>query len=294
MNQRKGNWKILSQMGLAVAAASCAAPLIRLADTAPLTIALWRVLLAAAGAWMLMALKMNSHSMIRRVGAKTWLAGMFLGLHFWAWITSLEFTSVANSVLLVATQPVWAALLGRIFMKEKVPVMGLVGIGVALGGCLLTVEVTGIQLQGDLLALLGAMLAAVYLVIGRGQRKTLGLLPYVTHLYTAATCTLALLILLTGAPWTASGTGDWWILFALAAIPTGIGHSIYNKLLGDAPAYIVGTGITAETIGASLLALWWLGETPPEQTLLAAPLVLAGILLVGWSNRANPALDPAS
>lgn len=207
MNHKTDTWAVLGQMGLAVAAASCAAPLIRLTDSSPLTIALWRVLLAAAGAWIIMAMGTKSHSPARRPGAKTWLAGMFLGLHFWAWITSLEFTSVANSVLLVATQPIWAALLGRIFVKEKVPVMGWVGIGVAFAGCLLTVEFTRIQLQGDLLALLGAVLAAVYLVLGRDQRRTLGLLPYVTHVYAAATCTLALLVWLTDAPWTASRTG---------------------------------------------------------------------------------------
>lgn len=285
MNHKSGVWGVLGQMGLAVAAASCAAPLIRLTETAPLTIALWRVLLAALGAWVIMAAARSSYSQTRSPGVVTWIAGMFLGLHFWAWITSLQFTSVANSVLLVATQPVWAALLGRLFAKEKVPLTGWIGIGVAFAGCLLTVEVSSIQLQGDLLALLGAVLAAIYLVIGRGQRKTLGLLPYVTHVYTAAACTLALLVLLTDEPWTAHRTGDWWFLIALAAIPTGIGHSIYNKLLKVAPAYIVATGITAEPIGASLLALWWLGEAPPNQTLLAAPIVLTGIFLVGWSQR---------
>ena len=45
---------------------------------------------------------------------------MFLAIHFASWITSLEFTSVASSVVLVSTAPLWVAILAPITIREQV------------------------------------------------------------------------------------------------------------------------------------------------------------------------------
>jgi drug/metabolite transporter (DMT)-like permease len=213
------------------------------------------------------------------------VAGVLLGLHFWVWITSLYHTSVANSVLLVCTQPIWAALVGRMFLKEKVPLVGWLGIMLALAGAGLTAGYDRLHLEGDLLALAGALLAALYMVVGRRQRQTWDTLPYIARVYGTAALVLGVIMLVKQDSFLPPRTDDWWIFLALAALPTGIGHTLYNVLLKHLPAYAVATGVTGEPIGASLLALWWLGEAPPERTLLAAPLVLVGILLVAWSRR---------
>jgi drug/metabolite transporter (DMT)-like permease len=269
---------------VAILAVSCSAPLIRLAASGPEAVAFWRVALASAGAWILLAARGRLGAGASGLG---WvgIAGVLLGLHFWVWITSLYHTSVANSVLLVSTQPIWAALVGRLFLKERVPLVGWLGILLALAGASMTAGYDRLHLGGDLLALAGALLAALYMVVGRRKRQTWDTLPYIARVYGMAAVVLALIMLVKRDSFLPLRTDDWWIFLALAAIPTGIGHTLYNVLLKHLPAYAVATGVTGEPIGASLLALWWLGEAPSERTLLAAPLVLVGIFLVGWSRR---------
>ena len=81
---------------------------------------------------------------------------------------------------------------------------------------------------------------------------------------------------------------DWGYLALLALIPTGIGHSLYNYVLKSLPAYVVATAVTGEPIGASLLAYWWLGEVPPDRTILCAPFIFMGILLVSRAHGRAP------
>jgi drug/metabolite transporter (DMT)-like permease len=215
----------------------------------------------------------------------TLVAGILLGLHLWVWITSLYYTSVANSVLLVTTQPIWAAIIATVFLRERVPAWGWIGIALALSGSAATIGYQGVQLRGDLLAVLGGILAASYMVVGRQQRQGWEPLPYVAYVYATAAVTLAVVMVATGADFRPARSSDWWLFGLIALVPQGIGHSLYNVVLKHLPAYVVATSITGEPIGASLLALWWLGEAPPGRTLFLAPVVLMGIFIVGWSQR---------
>jgi drug/metabolite transporter (DMT)-like permease len=276
---------------LAIVAVSCAAPLIRLCDSGPVQVAFWRVFFAAAAVWTILLLRRRSTHHSTHSGWAI-VAGVLLGFHFWAWISSLYYTSVANSVLLVTTQPIWAAMFGIVVLRERVPVLGWCGILLALAGCAATVGYEGVQLRGDLLAIAGAILAACYMVVGRHQRRTWETLPYIARVYGAAAITLGVILFSNHEPWLPERTSDWWVFAALAAIPTGIGHTLYNAVLKHLPAYVVATSITGEPIGASLLAFWWIGEAPPLRTLLIAPVILAGIFLVGLSQRRKDVIVP--
>jgi drug/metabolite transporter (DMT)-like permease len=276
-----------------VGAASFAAPLVKLARTDPILPAFWRVALAAAGAWILIAIQRargrtpaGPRTAVPRAGiAGAVIAGALLGLHFWVWIGSLRYTSVASSVLLVTTQPVWAALGARIFLRERVPRLGWLGIAIALAGSALSVGFAGGALRGDLMALAGAIFAAAYMVVGRRERQRWDALPYLARVYGAAAAVLAACVLVAGGGFAPAEASDWWVLAGLAAIPTGLGHSLYNWSLKHFPAYVVATSITLEPIGSSILAYWWTGETPAPRAFLVAPIVLAGIILVARSQR---------
>jgi drug/metabolite transporter (DMT)-like permease len=271
-------------LALAVLAVSTSAPLIRLSQAEPLTIAFWRVFLAAVGTWLI-AMTRARWRVAPATWGLTWLAGLFLGLHCWVWITSLQYTSVANSVLLVTTQPIWAALIGRVFLRERVPAIAVFGIVLTLAGSAVAIGTSGVQLQGDLLALAGGVLAAAYMVVGRRERQGWDTVPYLARVYLTAAILLALGIVATGQTFIPPRTEDWWVFVALAVIPTGIGHSLYNYVLRHLPAYVVATTITGEPIGASILAYVVLGESPPTRALIAAPFILGGIILVGLSQR---------
>src|SRR5690606_10604668 len=103
------------------------------------------------------------------------MAGVFLAAHFATWIASVHLTSVAASVALVATQPVWVALFAMAALRESPTAAQWIGIAVAVPGAALIGW--GDQgggsnaLLGDALALAGAVLVAAYYVIGRGLRQ---------------------------------------------------------------------------------------------------------------------------
>jgi drug/metabolite transporter (DMT)-like permease len=188
----------------------------------------------------------------------------------------------------VSTQPVWAALLGRLFLRERVETKRWLGIGLAILG--LSVATGGVSSlgRGELYALAGAILAAGYIVTGRHQRQEWEILPYLLRVYGWAALTLLLALWITRTPAVPKDAGDWWVFAFLALVPTGVGHSLYNYSLKHLPAYAVATAITAEPLGAALLAYGLFGEVPERATLAAAPLVVVALWLVVRPVAAPP------
>ena len=146
-------------------------------------------------------------------------AGALLAAHFSAWIASLDYTSVASSVALVATNPLWVALLALLLFGERPTPLTLLGVLGALAGSALIGLSDGIwaggpdALLGDGLALIGAMAVSGYFLIGRELRRRLSLLPYVWLVYTSAALILLAATLLT------AGAGPGGLGRALAGYP---------------------------------------------------------------------------
>jgi len=292
----------LAAILLAVCGVSTASLFIRYAQAyAPsLSIATWRLTLATA---VLVPIALLRHrSEIARVGrtelALIALSGTFLAVHFATWISSLAFTSVASSVVLVSIAPLFVALLSPLFLHERVSLPVAAGIGLAfLGTVVIAVGdacaspsggfacppwselLAGRALQGDLLALAGAVTVAGYMMIGRRVRARMSLIPYITLTYGSAALVLlgmtALARLpLTGFPAPAYG---WFALLAL--VPQLLAHSTYNWALRYLPAAFVSISLLGEPVGSTVLALILLGETPSGLKLAGAAMILAGIVL---------------
>lgn len=225
------------------------------------------------------------------------LVGAVLAVHFAAWISSLSLTSVASSVFLVTLHPVFVAFASHRLYGEGVAKVGFAGIVLALvGGLVIVVGDAGggaNPLLGDLLAFGGGIAAAVYFLAGRGYRRRLGLVAYVTPVYASASLFLALFLVLLPAPHGGPVLGyplrEHLIFLALAVVPMILGHTILNWALRYVTAPIIATTILGEPIGASLLALLLLGEAPGVSTLLGGGLVLAGIALVALTTPPPPA-----
>jgi drug/metabolite transporter (DMT)-like permease len=198
-------------------------------------------------------------------------------------------------VALVATQPVWAALMARA-RGEEVPARAWVGIGVAVAGA---VALSGVDLSisprallGDALALAGGMLAAAYVTVGAGVRQSVSTTVYTTICYATAGGLLGLMCLAGGQPLTGYDPGTWAILVALTAGPQLLGHSIVNRVLRTTSATVVSVAILFEIVGSSVLAWAAFGETPPAGAYPAAVLIAAGVVLVVRSGR-QPAVSGA-
>jgi drug/metabolite transporter (DMT)-like permease len=280
-------------LGLAMLGISFAAPLIRYSSAHPLVIAIWRMAfsLGIIAAFLIPSRGWRQWRTLDRRGIAMALgAGVMLAVHFWTWNTSLAFTTVAASVVLVNTQPVIVAALSAAWLREIPTRAQWAGIAVAMFGALVIVvpDLRGggspamdRALLGDLLALAGAVTAALYYLAGRRLRGTLDLWPYVALVYGACFVTLVIIALILGIPMLPQPAREWWIFAALAAGPMMLGHTGMNWALRYLPAYSVNLTTLAEPLGATLLAaaLPGIREVPPLATLAGGVFVLVGIFI---------------
>lgn len=284
------HWWPFVVMGVGIFAVSTAAIFIRLAqkeDAPSLVIAATRMVVASL-VLTLPALRSYPHelrTLTRRDMGLVLVAGGVLGLHFATWITSLEYTSVVNSVVLVTTSPLWVAIFAPIFLKEKLGRLTLIGLTLAFGGGIL-VALTGSAgdppnradpLLGNGLAVVGAMMAAIYFVIGRRLRGGLSLIPYVWLVYSVAAIVLVVAVMVTGQP--VSGLAWqaylWMALMGLTA--QLIGHSSFNYALGFLPAAYVSLVVLGEPIGSGIMAAIFLDEWPVFLQMVGSAFILVGI-----------------
>jgi drug/metabolite transporter (DMT)-like permease len=234
----------------------------------------------------------------RRDRALAAASGILLAIHFATWITSLAYTSITSSIVLVQTAPLWVAILAPIFLRESIKPRAIWGLVLALSGgaavslsdaCIpsggrlvcqgLAQLIRGDAFTGNFLAVCGAWSAAGYLIIGRGLRARLPLLPYIFIVYgMAALVLLAALFSLGHTPrGYAPATYLWFVLLAL--IPQLLGHSSFNWALGYMPASFVSIAFIGEPLGTIILAYFILGETPGVVKLIGAGVILLGIYL---------------
>ncbi len=276
-------WLTLS---LAVLFVSFGAVLVRLAAAPALGVAFFRVAFATL---MLapFAAGRARHSWPALGGRRVLLllaAGLALALHFATWIASLSYTSIASSVLLVNTAPLFTLVLSRLFLRERIARSVLLALPVALCGMALIAlaDWSGApgSLRGNLLALAGAATVAAYQVIGRGLRDALPLSAYVLGVWAAAATVLAAFALALGTPLAGYTPRTWLALLALALVPTIGGHGLVNKSLRSLPAPTVGLFLLGEPVGASVLAFLVFGDVPGPWTLVGGVLVLGALGLV--------------
>ncbi len=276
-------------LGLAVLAMSWGGPLVRYATAPALAVAGWRVAFSVLFITVVVAVRDGGHA-IRRLAVRDWalagLSGIFLAGHFWSWIASLSYTTVASSVVLVNTQPIFVGLLSVAFLGERPSGRQWAGIGVAVVGAAVIGwgDFAGgtAPLVGDLLAVAGAVFVSLYYVIGRRLRQRLDLWSYIAVVYgVAAAILLGAAAALPGVAVTGYPATDWLVFLALAAGPMMVGHTGVNYALRFVPAYVANLALLGEPVGATLLA-WWLPgirERPSIQLLLGGTLVLTGIAL---------------
>jgi drug/metabolite transporter (DMT)-like permease len=281
----------LPAVAVGVLAVSAAAIFIRLAEAPAIAVAFWRCTLGAA---VLLPPAIVRKEKLPR--GRTLYAGMAsgvaLGAHFGFWISSLDYTSVAASVVLVSTQPVFVAILAYLLFGERTSPLSFAGILVALAGTAVIASdrsVGSAALFGNALALIGAITVAVYVLIGRSARTGgVGVLPYSIVVYSAAALTLLPVALLFEVQlWGYSGE-TWFWLWAITLGPQIMGHTVFNWALRYVEASIVSGTILAEPVVSSLLAWLILFEKPGLPTILGGVVVLFGLFMLLRGYRVSP------
>jgi drug/metabolite transporter (DMT)-like permease len=221
--------------------------------------------------------------------------GLITALHFFLYIWSLEFTTIAHSLALVYTAPLFVTLCAALLLHEPIDRRKYLGIPVVLVG---VAVLAGLEPRldarmafGDLLAIGSAVAFGLYSVAGRRERDRQPLLRYAGGVYAAAALWLAPPSLLSATGW--HGPGPALAIAGLGLLPAGIGHTLYNASLRRLHPTFVNLIATQEVTGGVLLGALLLGETPTFAALVGAGLTLIGvaIVLLPWEAGA-PAVAP--
>ena len=288
----------LLALGVGVLAISFAAPLIRLAEAPALTIAAVRLALAAPP-MLVLGLATGGVRQWRRLTRSEWLllglSAAALAMHFGFWVASLQRTSVVASVALVTMQPLFVALGGWAVLGERPRWSALVGIGVAaVGALLLVLPHVGDRgtLEGDAFALVGGVMSGCYLLAGRGARRHLSTAAYTGAVYPATALLLLAALMVSGTPFSGHPHEAYIAMALLALVPQLVGHNALNWALGSMPAAVVAVAILGEPIGAAVLAVPLLGETPRPIEVAGGVVVLAGVYLALRDARTLDAAPP--
>jgi drug/metabolite transporter (DMT)-like permease len=210
-------------------------------------------------------------------------SGVFLALHLVTWFTSLKYTSVASSVVIVTTQPIFVVIGSYLFFREKVSRLAMFGGALALSGSFVIgagdFQIGMQAFVGDLLALAAAVFVSGYLLIGRRLRGNVELTGYTFVTYGVSSLVLVAASLLTRVPFYPYPAADWVLFLALAAVCTVLGHTVFNWVLRYVQASVVSVSILGEPIGAILWASLFLGENPTLRQVAGGALIFSGLFI---------------
>lgn len=282
------------RLGVAVVFISLSGPMIAATAAPVLAIAFWRCLIGSGitGVWVIARRWSSLGALTRREIRLTVIAGVFLGLHFATWIPSLTLTTIAASTALVATQPIWAALIARA-TGVRISSRVWIGIAIAFSG---VIVLTGVDLSvdpahlwGDALALVGAVFSAAYVSVAERVRKTVDTSTMTFVLYAVSAVTILPLVFIFGQQLVGFDAQAWALILAVTLGAQLLGHSMMTRVLSSTSATVVSLAILFEMPGATLVAAIWLGQVPPLALLPAAALILAGLVIVIKAADRGPA-----
>lgn len=280
-----------------VVAVSFSALFVRLSSAPPLITAAYRLLFTflLVAPYTLIRHRRELFAMKPRELLFAGVSGVFLALHFATWFTSLNYTTIASSVVIVTTQPVFVVIGSWIFFRERISRLGVIGGCLALCGSFI-IGAGDFRLgmeafYGDLLALLAAILVSGYMIIGRKIRSNVSLSAYTFVVYGSAAATLVLTGLVSSLPFAPYAPKEWLLFFALALVCTVGGHTIFNWVIRYVPASTVAVSILGESLGAIVWGALFLGEYPGVRQILGGGIIFAGLYLFARGSAPQRVAD---
>jgi len=269
---------------VAVIAFSTSPIFLRLAaPLGPFEITTGRMALGAVAVWVL-AWRVGQPLLPRKSDMPLFvLIGLITALHFFGYVASLSYTTIAHSLAITYTAPIFVAILSAWLLREPMRSRQWAGILVAVAGIAVLVgfepSMSRSMVIGDLLALMSAVAFGFYSVAGRSQRHRYPLFTYAATVYGHAALWLLPAALLTIHP-AGYNQGSLLALIGAALIPLALGHTLYNAALRRTHAATVNVIATQEVTGGVLLGAWILGEIPGANEIVGAAIALLGVVLV--------------
>ncbi|GAA0311555.1 drug/metabolite transporter (DMT)-like permease [Gracilibacillus halotolerans] len=277
---------------IGVIALSLSAIFVRLIEEAPVAItASYRLLLAGIILFPYVFLKKRKElkNLGKREGWIAILAGISLAIHFILWFESLQYTSVASSVVLVTLQPIFAFIGTYLFFKERFSSATIISMLIAIFGSFVIVmgdfQLAGDAFYGDMLALTAALFITIYFLIGQQIRSKTSVTTYTFIAYTIGGLFLLIYSLLKGYPLVEYPANDWLFFILLAIIPTIFGLNLLNWSLKWFSTSLISMAIILEPIGASAFAYLLFNETITWSQWLGGTIIIFGLFLFVTSTK---------
>ena len=269
---------------IAMVSVSFAAIFIRFSDSHPIAIAFYRMFFSSLILLLFIPRYLDEiKSMSKRDFFILFTTGLLLAVHFSAWFASLRYTTVASSVVLVSAHPLIVAWISGWYLNEKTNRKAVLGIIIAMLGIVVMTfsdyTVGKLALFGDILALIGMLAVAGYLIRGREMRKRMSLIPYTFIVYSTSAFFLALFSIPFSTSFKVYAPREYMIFLALAIIPTMFGHTLYNWALKYVKASFVSVSLISEPVLSSIFAFLIFTEVPPTLTIVGAGVTLIGIYI---------------
>lgn len=283
MSQESSSPKIILPLFISIVAISFAAIFVKWSDAPATVLSMYRMILATL---FLLPIVYIRRAEFRHVTGREWrllaFSGVFLALHFALWFGSLKLTTVASSTIILALQPIVSLIGGFLVFRERTTRAALLTMFVAVVGAVMIgwgdFGLSQAAILGDILSFLSVIAVVGYLLIGQSAVKKVSHWIYSFSVFGFAGITLVLYNLIAGVSFTGYSGQDWGIFLLLAIVPT-ISHMINNWLLKYVNATTISMSILGEPVGATLLAVWLLGERLTGWQLVGGVLVLSGVFL---------------
>ena len=219
------------------------------------------------------------------------ITGVLLGGHFGFFISSVKATSIAASVLLGTCHIVYVAIIGWLFLGERLnskaikgTIIALLGIVVLFGGDL--VQDPG-NFHGNILAFVSGILAGLYYLSGRKLRKEISLPLYALVVYFFSALTMWSVVIIQDLDYRNLPIEEIQLFVLMALIPTLLGHTMQNWALGFLPAYVVSISLLSEPVGSGILAWIIFSEIPSIGVFIGGLVVLIGVYVVTTAEKAR-------
>jgi drug/metabolite transporter (DMT)-like permease len=216
------------------------------------------------------------------------IAGAVFSIHFTFVFESYKFTSILIAGVIIGSIPLWTAFIERFILRVHLGRMVWIGLGIALAGGAL-ISLSGVFASNDLgagvliggsLALTGAVLGAVYLVVGRTLRNHISFVPFVWLIFASAAAVSLVTVLLGGYSLSGySPEGYFWVLLA-TIFPQIIAHGSFNYVLAYLPATLISlSGQVTNVIGAAA-AFFVFAELPGPLQMIGSAVIIVGVVMV--------------
>ncbi len=274
-------------------AISTSAILIRLSDSDPLVIGSYRQTFATLlfVPFLIKDKGQELRALPQQRIVEMAITGILLGGHFGFFISSVKATSIAASVLLGTCHIVYVAIIGWLFLGERLnskaikgTILALLGIVVLFWGDL--VKDPG-NFHGNVLAFVSGILAGLYYLSGRRLRKEISLPLYALVVYFFSALTMWSVVIVQDLDYRNLPMDEIQLFILMALIPTLLGHTMQNWALGFLPAYVVSISLLSEPVGSGILAWFVFSEIPSLGVFIGGLVVLSGVYVVTTAEKAR-------